>query len=34
LRRRLLAAGLSLFEGDPEAALAAKARGAVDTSAA
>ena len=33
LRRRLLVAGLSLFEGDPEAALAAKALGAADTPA-
>ena len=33
LRRRLLAANLSLFEGDPEAALAAKALGAADTPA-
>ena len=33
LRRRMLKAGLSLFEGDPEAALAAKALGAADTPA-
>jgi hypothetical protein len=34
LRRRMLAAGLSLFEPDPRAALAAKASSAADTSAA
>jgi len=34
LRRRMLAAGLSLYEPDPRAAFAAKAVGAADTSAA
>jgi hypothetical protein len=34
LRRRMLKANISLFEPDPHAALAAKARGAADTSAA
>ena len=34
LRRRMLKAGLSLYEFDPRAALAAKALGAADTSAA
>ena len=34
LRRRMLAANISLFEPDPHAALAAKAVGAADTPAA
>ena len=34
LRRRLREAGLSLYEPDPHAALAAKARGVADTPAA
>jgi len=34
LRRRMLKAGLSLYEFDPPAALAAKALGAADTPAA